>query len=417
MRTIQPTPDEARVTARGRPAATLARLGGITTLAMLTLAAFPAASPAATSVDLGTGGSFAVLAGSGVTNTGPSVINGDLGSSPTPAITGFGGAPGGTVNGTIHSADAAAAQAQADLTTAYNDAAGQGPPNTLATELGGQVLTPGVYESSSGTFGITGSVTLDAQGDPDAVFIFDAATTLITASGSQVNMINGAQSCRVFWKVGSSATLGTSSDFAGNILALESISLNDDVSVQGRLMARNGAVTLINDTVTRAGCAAGPGDGGGGPGGGGPGDGGGGPGGGGPGDGGPGGGGPGGGGPGNGGGGPGGGGNGSPGGGGPTVNIVGGSPRCADQGFRVRFNVKSRLALRKADVFLNGRPIKHSKRKQFSVWIKGNEIRSGRNTIRLVAVDVNGRRDTQSRSFTRCGKVAMPDFTGRVATR
>ena len=143
-------------------------------------------SQAATAVGLGTANSFAVLAGAGVTNTGPSVINGDLGTSPTPAVTGFGGAPNGTVNGAIHQADALAAQAQADLTTAYDNAAGQGPVNTLATELGGQTLTPGVYNSQSGTFGITGTLTLNAQGNPNAVFIFKTASTLISASASRV---------------------------------------------------------------------------------------------------------------------------------------------------------------------------------------------------------------------------------------
>jgi hypothetical protein len=403
MSTIHRTPEHAHVPARRRPAIA-ARVGGITALASIFLLALPGSSPAATSVGLGTAGSYAVLAGAGVTNTGPTVINGDLGSSPTPAITGFGGAPGGTVNGTIHSADADAASAQNDLTTAYNDAVGQGPPNMVATELGGSTLTPGVYEAASGTFGITGTLTLNAQGNPDAVFIFDAATTLTTATASRVSMINGAQACNVFWKVGSSATLGTDSAFAGNILALQSISLNDGVTVQGRLLARNGAVTLINDTVTRAGCAAGPGDGDGdGPGDGdgdgngdgdGPGDGGGD----GPGDG------------------PGGNGNGNPGPrGGPTVHIVHGSPDCAGHGFRVKFNIKSRSGLRRADVYLNGHLVKHSTRKQFSVWIKNRDIRSGRNTIRLVAVDVNGRRDTQTRSFPRCEEASLPDFTGRTA--
>lgn len=398
MSPVHPTPEHVPASARGRLSApTFTRLSCITALGMLALAAFPGSAPAATSVGLGTAGSYAVLAGSGVTNTGPTVINGDLGTSPTPAITGFGGAPNGTVNGTTHAADANAAQAQDDLTTAYNDAAGQGPPNMVATELGGQTLTPGVYESSAGTFGITGTLTLNAQGDPDAVFIFDAATTLITATASRVNMINGAQACHVFWKVGSSATLGTDSAFAGNILALQSISLNSGVSVDGRLLARNGAVTLINDTVTRAGCAAGPGPGPG-PGGGGGDDGGDGPGGGG-GDG-PGGG---------------GGGNGNPGdSGGPTVHIVHGSPECAGHGFRVNFNVKSRSPLRRADVYLNGHLIKHSTRKQFSVWIKNRDLRSGRNTIRLVAVDARGRRDAQSRSFPRCEEAVVPDFTGRA---
>ena len=214
-------------------------------LVMVLMLALPGTSTAATKVGLGTAASYGVLAGSGVTNTGPSVINGNLGTDPTPSVTGFGGAPDGTVNGVIHQADAAASIAKDDLVTAYDDAAGQGPANTLATELGGQTLTPGVYNSNSGTFGITGPLTLNAQGNPDSVFIFKTATTLITASASSVNLINGAQACNVFWKVGSSATLGTSSDFVGNIFALQSISLGNAVDVDGRLLARNGAVTLI----------------------------------------------------------------------------------------------------------------------------------------------------------------------------
>lgn len=367
-------------------------------------------SQAATSVGLGTADSFAVLAGSGVTNTGPSVINGDLGTSPTPAVTGFGGAPNGTVNGSIHQADALAGQAKDDLTTAYNNAAGQGPATTLATELGGQTLTPGVYDSAAGTFGITGTLTLDAQGNPDAVFIFKMASTLITASASQVSLINGAQPCHLYWQVGSSATLGTSSAFAGNILALESISLNSGVTVSGRLLARNGAVTLINDTITRADCGtAGPtGPGGGGGGGG------------------------------NednkkgdegkgksgkgGGAGAGGGANGN---GGPNIQITGvprpggrpGTPGrgepCTDDGFRAKFNIHSQARMRRVDVFLDGKQIKQSTSKRFSVWVSIVGLRTGRHTLKVVAVDRRGRRDVASRSFRRCARAApSPDFTG-----
>jgi len=218
-------------------------------------------------VGLGTAGSFAVLAGSTVTNTGPSTINGNLGLSPGTAVTGF---PPGTVNGTIHAADAEAGQAQSDLTTAYNDAAGRTPALSVSGDLGGLMLTPGVYKSGS-SLGLTGTLTLDAQGNPDAVFIFQAGSTLTTASGSRVNLINGALACNVFWQIGSSATLGTSSVFTGNILALRSISLNAGVTLNGRALARSGAVTLINDTITRPGCATGGGGTGGGGTGGGPG--------------------------------------------------------------------------------------------------------------------------------------------------
>ena len=210
------------------------------------------ASAAQPPVGLGTANSFAVLAGSSVTNTGPTVINGDLGVSPGTSVTGF---PAGKVNGRIYIADAVAAQAKSDLQVAYDDAAGRMPRNAVAADLGGATLVPGVYNQPA-ALGLTGTLTLDAQGDPDAVFIFQVGSSLTTASGSRVMLINGAQSCNVFWQVGSSATLGTSTRFAGTILALQSISMNDDVTVDGRALARNGAVTLINDTVTVSRCAA-----------------------------------------------------------------------------------------------------------------------------------------------------------------
>jgi Ice-binding-like/Bacterial Ig-like domain (group 3) len=202
-------------------------------------------------VGLGTADNFAVLAGQGVTNTGPTTVNGDLGTWPNPAVTGA----GLTVNGSIHAGDAVAQQAQADTTIAYNDAAGRTPVTTVATELGGQTLTEGAYNSAAGTFQITGTLTLDAEGDPNAVFIFQAGSTLITASNSTVNLINGANACNVFWQVGSSATLGTNSTFRGTILALASITVTTGVTIQGRALARNGAVTLDSDTITRATCA------------------------------------------------------------------------------------------------------------------------------------------------------------------
>jgi hypothetical protein len=198
-------------------------------------------------VPLGTAANFAVLAGSTITNTGPTTINGNLGLSPGTSVTGF---PPGQVNGTIHAADSAALQAQADLTAAYNDAAAQPATATIPTELGGTTQTPGVYDSAAGTFGITGTLTLDAQGDPNAVFIFQAASTLITAAASNVNLVNGAQASNVFWVVGSSATLGTSSALQGSILALTSITVTTGATINGRALARNGAVTLDTDTIT-----------------------------------------------------------------------------------------------------------------------------------------------------------------------
>jgi hypothetical protein len=199
-------------------------------------------------VNLGTAGNFAVLGGSTVTNTGPSVVNGDLGVSPGTAVTGF---PPGVVSGTVHAGDATAAQAQADLTTAYNDAAGRTPATTVSGDIGGQTLTPGVYNSAS-SLGITGTLTLDGQGDPNAVFIIQTGSTLITAAASAVNLINRAQAANVFWQVGSSATLGTNSTFSGNILALTSITVTTGVKIFGRALARNGAVTLDTNVIRAA---------------------------------------------------------------------------------------------------------------------------------------------------------------------
>ncbi len=233
-------------------------VAGLVATGLLVSSAFAAQS----SVGLGTAGSYAVLAGSTVTNTGPSTINGDLGVSPGTAVTGF---PPGTVHGSIHSADAVAAQAQSDLTTAYNDAASRKPAVSVSGDLGGLTLTPGVYKASS-SIGLTGTLTLDAQGDPSAVFIFQVGSTLTTASGSHVALINGAQACNVFWQIGSSATLGTSSVLSGDILALTSISVNNGVTVQGSALARNGAVTLNNDTISAAHCTSGTGTGSGSPG-------------------------------------------------------------------------------------------------------------------------------------------------------
>jgi hypothetical protein len=209
-------------------------------------------------VNLGTADSFAVLAGAGLTNTGHTAITGDVGTFPTTSETGFGPCPGADcvkLNGTNHAGDAVTQGAKTDLTTAYNDAAGRTPVTTIATELGGQTLTPGVYNSEAGTFGITGTLTLDAQGDPNGVFIFQMAATLVSASNSNVRLIGAAQPCNVFWQVGSSATLGTNSTFTGNILALTSIQVLTKVTVEGRVLARNASVTLDADTITAATCS------------------------------------------------------------------------------------------------------------------------------------------------------------------
>lgn len=202
----------------------------------------------ATAPDLGTAGSFAVLGGSTVTNTGPTLVTGNLGVSPGSAVTGF--PPGIVAGGTIHAADAVALQAQADATTAYGDLAGQAcdVTYTLAEDIGGDTLAPGVHCFPSSAF-ITGALTLDAQGDPNAVWVFDIESTLITAPAASVLIINGGNACNVFWRVGSSATLDTTTSFQGNILALASITANTGATVSGRLLAQVGAVTMDTNTV------------------------------------------------------------------------------------------------------------------------------------------------------------------------
>jgi hypothetical protein len=195
-------------------------------------------------------GNFSVLAGSTVTNTGSTVVSGDVGVAPGTAVTGF---PPGLASGAIHKADGAAAKAQAALTTAYIDAAGRSGGTTVAGDLVGKTFTAGVYKSTS-SLALSGDVTLDAQGDSAAVFIFQISSTLTTGSGSHVVLANGAKACNVFWQVGSSATLGTNSVFKGNILALTSITITTGVNLQGRALARNGAVTLDTDVVTGCTC-------------------------------------------------------------------------------------------------------------------------------------------------------------------
>ncbi len=215
-------------------------------------------APAVSQVSLGTSQNFAVLGGSTVTNTGVSAISGDVGVSPGTAVTGF--PPGMVTNGTIHANDAVAMQAQIDLTTAYNAVAGTPcNVNLSGQDLGGLTLTPGVYCFSTSAQ-LTGTLRLDFQGNPNAIFLFQIGSTLTTASGSSVLLLNsGGSTCpaNLFWQVGSSATLGTGSGFVGNILALSSITLTTAASLSGRALARNGAVTLDTNAVSRCGPATG----------------------------------------------------------------------------------------------------------------------------------------------------------------
>ncbi|HTN55376.1 MAG TPA: ice-binding family protein [Microbacterium sp.] len=204
-------------------------------------------------IDLGTAAAFSVLASSTVTNTGPSVINGDVGLSPGTSITGF---PPGIVNGVVHATDTVAAQAQADLTTAYDVAAGLTPMASGLGDLTGASLIPGVY--SGGTLSVTGALTL--AGTAESVWIFQAASTLTIGTGAVVTVTGGASACNVFWQVGSSATIGSGAEFVGTVMADVSVTAATAATVTGRLLARTGAVTLDTNTLTApTGCATPPG--------------------------------------------------------------------------------------------------------------------------------------------------------------
>jgi uncharacterized repeat protein (TIGR01451 family) len=207
---------------------------------------------------MGTEQNFAVLGGSTVTNTGSSVITGDLGLYPGTAITGFSPLGPGLVTGETHAADAVALLAQTDTTATYIDLESEACTSDLTgQDLGGMTLVPGVYCYSSSAQ-LTGALTLNAGGNPNAVWVFKMGSTLTTASNSSVVLTNGADVCNVFWQVGSSATLGTTTSFVGNIYALTSITLNNGASVAGRVLARNGAVTLDNNTITAPVCGVAP---------------------------------------------------------------------------------------------------------------------------------------------------------------
>jgi hypothetical protein len=325
---------------------------GFILLSLIATLALSGTARAQAPVPLGTADAFAVLAGTTVTNTGPTVVNGDLGVSPGAAIVGF---PPGVVNGNVHSADATAAQAQLDLTTAYNNAAGQPTTATIPTQLGGATLGPGVYDSAAGDFDITGTLTLDGQGDPNAIFIFKTASTLVTAAGnSQVDLVNGARSCNVFWQVGSSATLGTNTVFRGNILALTSITATTGAVVDGRLLARNGAVTLDTNTVTRAQCFDTTA---------------------------------------------------------PTVRIRNVPKRCVARGFKLKVRVSDGGGIDRTDVFLDGKRIKRSSKERFTVKIKAAALASGKHKIRVVARDRAGNTRTRRANFQRCERAGI-NFTG-----
>jgi len=228
------------------------RCKALSLIAITALIGFPMQAKAG-DITLGTAGNFSVLAATTVTNTGPTVVDGgDVGLSPGTSVTGF---PPGTITPpfTMHIADAVALQAQNDLTTAYNAAAGLAPTmNLTGTDLGGLTLTPGTYFFASSAQ-LTGTLTLNDQGNPNAQFVFQIGSTLTTASNSSVVTINGGSmpGCDVFWQVGSSATLGTGTAFEGHILAKTSITMNTGATMlDGSALAENGAVTLDSNTIT-----------------------------------------------------------------------------------------------------------------------------------------------------------------------
>lgn len=221
--------------------------------ALLGASVFPGQPATAASdgpVGLGTAASFAVLAGSGITNTGPTRITGDVGTFPTTSRTGFASV---TLIGTDHGGDAVTQGAKDALVTTYDDAFGRTPATSVPVELGGSTLPAGVYTSP--TFGLTGTLTLDAEGRADAEFVFQAGSTLIAEVNSRIVLVNGADPCHVVWQVGSSATFKTGTRFAGDVLAYTSITAQRSATFRGRLLARNGAVTLDTNVISNATCA------------------------------------------------------------------------------------------------------------------------------------------------------------------
>jgi hypothetical protein len=217
-----------------------------------------ATAQAATSVPLGTDSSFAVLATSAISNTGPTTIVGNVGLDPNPAssITGF--PPGTVTGGAVYAADSVALQAQTDLTTAYNNAASQPTTTGVTAPLGGATaLTPGVYTSAT-SLSLPGTLTLDGQGNPDAVFIFKAGNTITAAAASSVVLTNGASACNVFWESGAATTIDAGSEFVGTIMSATSITMITGATLDGRALAANGGVTLDTNQITTPTCASPP---------------------------------------------------------------------------------------------------------------------------------------------------------------
>ena len=202
------------------------------------------------SVPLAGTATLAILAGSSISSTGATNITGDMGLSPGTSVGGF---PPGILNGTLHVNNNIANQAKLDLTAAYNDAAGRTATDivTLSGNLGGLTLTPGLYKSTSSLSISSGDLTFDAKGNANAVFIIQIASTLTTTSGRKVILSGGAQASNIFWQVGSSVTFGTTSVFKGTVMAMQSITFNTGATLDGRAMARTGAVVMAGNTIVR----------------------------------------------------------------------------------------------------------------------------------------------------------------------
>jgi LPXTG-motif cell wall-anchored protein len=236
-----------------RVAAAVALVGSVTALLA---SGQPAGAGIVPTVGLATSANYSVLAATTVTNTNQSVLGQSVGLSPGTEVIGF---PPGVVSapGIIAVANADTLQAQTDLTAAYLDAASRPVEFTQVNpDLVGQTLLPGVYAATAkAPLSLSGQLVLDGQGNPDAVFIFQTDSTLITSTGSTIALINGASECNVFWQVGSSATLGSGSFFVGNILALASVTVESSTVVNGRALAQTGAVTLDNNVFTQPSCA------------------------------------------------------------------------------------------------------------------------------------------------------------------
>ena len=291
-------------------------------------------------VALGEAHGFAVLASAAVSNAGPTVVNGDLGISPGTSLSGF---PPGIVNRTIHTTGSAAPHAQLDVGAAYVDSAGRAATDVLPTQLGGSTLPPGVYVSDSGGFKLGGTLTLDAQRDGHAVFIFKVATTLdVPTAGSRIELIESAQACNVFWQVASDATLGAGTAFVGSILALGDITAGSGATVDGRLLSRKGSVALNSGTVTAPLCDRGR----------------------------------------------------------PRLKINN-VPRGCAASFESRFKVSDDIGVTTA-VYLDGRRLKRSSKWWFTARIGAKGMPAGRHTLRAVSRDDSGNRRVKVARFRRC---------------